>query len=191
MFKFIARCTLILLVLQTIQVCVLCGYGGGAMTRALRSRMFVKSLLKAWNVESECKSKNAVSSAEIMESDLNVLHLSESIHEGKFPVLRPFGIEPSTSAVCRIDSQKQVDICQNSLCCVNSSRVHNSITAGLLNSTVKQWVHMVCGLWTPGTRCPNVDTMSAFDVSGASRPKANVVTFVLDELEANSINLIA
>ncbi|KAF5178695.1 Splicing factor 3b subunit [Thalictrum thalictroides] len=30
---------------------------------------------------------------------------------------------------------------------------------------------MVCGLWTSGTRCPNVDAMSAFDVSGVSHPK--------------------
>uniref|UniRef100_A0A1D1XRD8 Histone-lysine N-methyltransferase ATX2 n=1 Tax=Anthurium amnicola TaxID=1678845 RepID=A0A1D1XRD8_9ARAE len=45
-------------------------------------------------------------------------------------------------------------------------KVHNSITAGALDPTVTQWVHVVCGLWTPGTRCPNVDTMSAFDVSG-------------------------
>lgn len=51
----------------------------------------------------------------------------------------------------------------------------NSITEGAIDSTIKQWVHMVCGLWTPGTRCPNVDTMSAFDVSGASRPTLNVV----------------
>ncbi|KAK5817469.1 hypothetical protein PVK06_022393 [Gossypium arboreum] len=33
---------------------------------------------------------------------------------------------------------------------------------------------MVCGLWTPGTRCPNVNTMSAFDVPGVSRGKENV-----------------
>ncbi|PPD84346.1 hypothetical protein GOBAR_DD18712 [Gossypium barbadense] len=39
---------------------------------------------------------------------------------------------------------------------------------------VEQWVHMVCGLWTPGTRCPNVNTMSAFDVSGVSRGRENV-----------------
>ncbi|MBA0821066.1 hypothetical protein Goarm_017945 [Gossypium armourianum] len=36
------------------------------------------------------------------------------------------------------------------------------------------WVHVVCGLWTPGTRCPNVNTMSAFDVSGVSRGRENV-----------------
>ncbi|KAJ1407786.1 Jas TPL-binding domain [Sesbania bispinosa] len=56
-------------------------------------------------------------------------------------------------------------------CCV-----HNSITAGVLDTTIKQWVHMVCGLWTPGTRCPNVDTMSAFDVSEVSRPRADVMS---------------
>ncbi|KAL5853168.1 hypothetical protein ACOSQ3_008286 [Xanthoceras sorbifolium] len=156
-------------------VCVLCGYGGGAMTRALRTRMIVKSLLKAWNVESECRLKNDVSSAEIMEGDLNVLHSSGSIHEDRFHDLRHFDIEPSTAAVWKVDLQKQLNISQNSSCCVNNLRLHNSITAGMLDSTVKQWVHMVCGLWTPGTRCPNVDTMSAFDVFGASRPKANVV----------------
>jgi hypothetical protein len=39
-----------------------------------------------------------------------------------------------------------------------------------------QWVHMVCGLWTPGTKCPNATTMSAFDVSGASPAKRNTVS---------------
>ena len=53
--------------------------------------------------------------------------------------------------------------------------VHNSIISGLFDPTVKQWVHMVCGLWTPGTRCPNVDTMSAFDVSGLSHLKEHMV----------------
>ncbi|KAK2659681.1 hypothetical protein Ddye_006214 [Dipteronia dyeriana] len=156
-------------------VCVLCGYGGGAMTLALRSRMIVKSLLKAWNFESECRSKNAVSATKIMEGDLDVLHFSGSIHEVQFPVLRPFDIEPSTAAIWKVDLQKQLDISQNSSPCVNNLRIHNSVTDGVLDSTVKQWIHMVCGLWTPGTRCPNVDTMSAFDVSGASHPKANVV----------------
>ncbi|XP_031279661.1 uncharacterized protein LOC116138078 isoform X3 [Pistacia vera] len=152
-------------------VCVLCGYSGGAMTQALRSRTIVKSLLKAWNIETECRPKNAVSSDEIVEDDLNVMRSPEAILEGNnFPVLRPVNIEPSSTALWKVDSPSQLDNIQNSSCCV-----HNSITAGVLDSTVKQWVHMVCGLWTPGTRCPNVDTMSAFDVSGASRPKANVV----------------
>ncbi|KAF5176336.1 hypothetical protein FRX31_034076 [Thalictrum thalictroides] len=29
-------------------------------------------------------------------------------------------------------------------------QVHNSITAGVVDLTIKHWVHMVCGLWTPG-----------------------------------------
>lgn len=58
---------------------------------------------------------------------------------------------------------------------INDTMVINSVTSGFIDSTVKQWVHMVCGLWTPGTRCPNVDTMSAFDVSGACNPEGNVV----------------
>ncbi|XP_056694630.1 uncharacterized protein [Spinacia oleracea] len=56
--------------------------------------------------------------------------------------------------------------------------VHNSIISGLFDPTVKQWVHMVCGLWTPGTRCPNVDTMSAFDVSGVSLLKDYMVCYI-------------
>ncbi|XP_058002089.1 uncharacterized protein LOC110654006 isoform X2 [Hevea brasiliensis] len=157
-------------------VCVLCGYGGGAMTRALRSRTIVKSLLKVWNLDTECRPKNAISSAETMQDGLNLFYSSESVPENSsYPVLRPLKIEPSASTIYSIDVHKKLDILQKSLCCISDLKVHNSITAGVLDSTVKQWVHMVCGLWTPGTRCPNVDTMSAFDVSGASHPRANVV----------------
>ncbi|KAG8656831.1 hypothetical protein MANES_03G012400v8 [Manihot esculenta] len=156
-------------------VCVLCGYGGGAMTRALRSCTIVKSLLKIWNLDTGCRHKNAISSAETMQDKSNLFYSSEYATENSsYPVLRPLKIEPSTSTICNMDVHKQLDILQNSLCCISHLKVHNSITAGVLNSTVKQWVHVVCGLWTPGTRCPNVDTMSAFDVSGASCPRANV-----------------
>lgn len=66
-----------------------------------------------------------------------------------------------------MDLSKQADI-QSFESFARDLKLRNSITAGVLDKTIKQWVHMVCGLWTPGTRCPNVDTMSAFDVSGAS-----------------------
>lgn len=56
--------------------------------------------------------------------------------------------------------------------------VHNSVIAGLFDRTVRQWVHMVCGIWTPGTRCPNVDTMSAFDVSAVPHPKAHMICHI-------------
>lgn len=147
------------------------------MTRALRSRTIVKSLLKAWSFETECKPKNAISSAGTLHDEFSVLHsLGSVLENNSYPILRPVNIEPSTSAVWNMDLEKQLDILQNSLCCASNLKVRNSITAGVLDSTIKQWVHMVCGLWTPGTRCPNVDTMSAFDVSGASHPRANMVS---------------
>ncbi|XP_078443522.1 uncharacterized protein LOC144712962 isoform X2 [Wolffia australiana] len=95
--------------------CVLCGYEGGAMTRALRTRNIVKSLLRAWKDGEGCKSLD----------------------------------------------QKRLFADGGAL-----SEMHNSITAGDHDPSVLQWVHVVCGLWTPGTRCPNVATMNAFDVSG-------------------------
>lgn len=153
------------------------------MTNALRSRTIVKGLLKAWNVETDSRHKNAVSSAEIMEDDVNMLHSSGSVLESStLPVSRPLNIEPPTTAAWKLDFPNQLDIFQKSLGCASNVNVHNSVTAGAFDSTVKQWVHMVCGLWTPGTRCPNVDTMSAFDVSGASHPKANVVSIEFNEL---------
>lgn len=153
------------------------------MTHALRCRTIVKGLLKAWNIETESRHKNAVSSADIMEDDLNMFHSSGSMLESStVPALRPVNIEPSMTAAWKVDLQNRFDIVQKSSFSAGNLKVHNSITAGELDSTVKQWVHMVCGLWTPGTRCPNVDTMSAFDVSGASHPKANVVSFELNTI---------
>lgn len=135
----------------TNMVCVLCGYEGGVMTRAVQSSNIVKSLLKAWNVTTESQ-ENPTMPSRVLEDQLNA----------------------------DASSGNQVDIgahikALSSRYPMNDTMVLNSITAGLFDSTVKQWVHMVCGLWTPGTRCPNVDTMSAFDVSGACCPKGNVV----------------
>jgi len=55
---------------------------------------------------------------------------------------------------------------------------NNSIIAGFFDPTVKQWVHMVCGLWTPWARCRNKNTMSSFNVSRVSLPKADVVSTI-------------
>ncbi|XP_058203339.1 uncharacterized protein LOC131317750 isoform X2 [Rhododendron vialii] len=157
-------------------VCVLCGYGGGAMTRALRSRSIVKSLLKTWNIVTEFGPKDAVSPSEILEDKFSMLSPSTSaLERDSFPIIRPIPSEPSSAVVWKMDLQKQLECVKNSSCSSDNLNVLNSITAGVVDSTVKQWIHMVCGLWTPGTRCPNVDTMSAFDVSGASHPKADVV----------------
>ncbi|XP_059640382.1 uncharacterized protein LOC132282660 isoform X2 [Cornus florida] len=156
-------------------VCVLCGYGGGAMTRALRSHNIVKSLLKAWNVVTESGPENSISPSEALEDQLSKLS-SSSIHDSdSFHFIRPVRIESSSTAAWKIDPQKRLESVKDSSRSSGKLKVDNNITAGVLDSTVQQWVHMVCGLWTPGTRCPNVDTMSAFDVSGAACPKVNVV----------------
>lgn len=55
---------------------------------------------------------------------------------------------------------------------------NNSITEGFFDPTVKQWVHMVCGLWTPWARCRNKNTMSSMNVSRVSPPKADVVSTI-------------
>lgn len=155
---------------------MLCGYGGGAMTRALRSRTIVKGILKAWNIGTVCRHRR-ICSAESLQNESNVLHSSGSeLERNLYPVLQPVNIKSSAIDVRKMEIKKQLDVRQDSVCCVSNLKLHNSITAGVLDSTVKQWVHMVCGLWTPGTRCPNVDTMTAFDVSGASHPKPNVVS---------------
>ncbi|KAK9280332.1 hypothetical protein L1049_014020 [Liquidambar formosana] len=168
--------------------CVLCGYGGGAMTRALRSRNIVKSLLQAWNIETEYRPKNKIPPGEALKDKLSILNSSRSELEGDFfPVIRYVNIEPSSTAAWKMDLQNQSEMVKNSPGSPRNSEVLNTITAGVLDSTVKQWVHMVCGLWTPGTRCPNVDTMSAFDVSGASRPRVNVVCSICDRPGGSSI----
>ena len=54
-------------------------------------------------------------------------------------------------------------------------RRRNSTVASIVKDAgAKQWAHMVCTLWMPGTRCLNMGTMGVFDVSGvtASRRKA-------------------
>lgn len=47
------------------------------------------------------------------------------------------------------------------------------------NRSMVHWVHMVCGLWTPSTRCPNVNTMAAFDLSGTSPSRKNSVSYTV------------
>ncbi|GFZ08330.1 hypothetical protein Acr_20g0001380 [Actinidia rufa] len=156
-------------------VCVLCGYEGGAMTRALRSDNIVKSLLKAWNIVAEPRPKDTICPSEVLEDGFSMLSPLASVLESySFRVIRPVSVEPSAGD-WKVDLQKELDCVKNSACSSSNFNMHNSIIAGVLDSTIKQWVHMICGLWTPGTRCPNVNTMSAFDVSGAFHPKANVV----------------
>ncbi|CAL5082799.1 unnamed protein product [Urochloa decumbens] len=125
--------------------CVLCGYGGGAMTRALKTKNILKSLLKGLTITARSEKYvgslgNGSSECTSMRDPVDSAH-GDSI----------MNAENSTS---------------NSWTSIN----HNS---SLLGPRTMQWVHMVCGLWTPGTKCPNATTMSAFDVSGASPAKKN------------------
>ncbi|XP_024514948.1 uncharacterized protein LOC9649438 [Selaginella moellendorffii] len=103
-------------------VCVLCGYRGGAMTRAQNAQTVVKGLLKAWKAGS-----------------------------GERP-------KPGLKQVRRSERNSAREI----------EEVSNTITASVSDPSVAQWVHMVCALWMPGTRCLNLGTMGMFDVSGVS-----------------------
>ncbi|TKW34586.1 hypothetical protein SEVIR_2G315100v4 [Setaria viridis] len=125
--------------------CVLCGYGGGAMTRALKTKNILKSLLKSLMTTAR--------------SEKNV----DSLRNGR---------SECTSLRNPVDSARGDSIANGENITSNSwtSINHNS---SLLGPRTMQWVHMVCGLWTPGTKCPNATTMSAFDVSGASPAKRN------------------
>ncbi|KAK7383482.1 hypothetical protein VNO78_29161 [Psophocarpus tetragonolobus] len=149
-----------------IRACVLCGYGGGAMTRAIMSHMVVKSFLKVWK---DGMPKHTTS-CEVFVKEINTFPSSKS------------GLEVDEESVLKPTDLMKVQISTNHIeqtpASVSNFKIHNSITAGVLDPTVKQWIHMVCGLWTPGTRCPNVDTMSAFDVSGVSRPRADEVCYI-------------
>ncbi|XP_072993495.1 uncharacterized protein [Typha latifolia] len=154
-------------------VCVLCGYGGGAMTRALKSRNIVKSLLKVWTVRTLADDK-LIPLTERTNNETN--SPVEASEHGKYDLLPSPGLNssntiPSTSTKLNLHKQTSIKHPLGSM--PSNFQTSNSIINGLFDPSVRQWVHMVCGLWTPGTRCPNVDTMSAFDVSGAAPAKKN------------------
>ncbi|CAN6449969.1 unnamed protein product [Victoria cruziana] len=158
-------------------VCVLCGYQGGAMTRALKSQKIIRSLLQAWKVGKGPKPDTTASLSEIKD-EVNVSSCTSTVEgQGKRECsvneimkgdIRSLGAGKWTN----IHPSKNHGI---SGCMNNNMLSKNVLADSLLNPTVKQWVHMVCGLWMPGTRCPNVDTMGAFDVSGVACPKKNKV----------------
>ncbi|KAL6601411.1 hypothetical protein ACP70R_044631 [Stipagrostis hirtigluma subsp. patula] len=127
-------------------VCVLCGYGGGAMTRALKSKRILKSLLKG--LTTMARSENNVDSLGNASSEhaLGPQNPSDSAHGD--------------------DIISTENITSDSWTSINHA-------SSLLGPGTMQWVHMVCGLWTPGTKCPNATTMSAFDISGVSPAKRN------------------
>ncbi|CAA3017211.1 isoform 2 of histone-lysine n-methyltransferase atx1 [Olea europaea subsp. europaea] len=148
-------------------VCVLCGYGEGAMTQALQSQNVVKSLLQAWNAVHESKINIT------MSTDHSGCQLSAMASgSDSFPVMRL--AKSSSVSASNMNLSNRLGIVDNSSSPCNLM-FQNSVTAGVLDSTVKQWVHVVCGLWTPGAHCRNVDTLNTFDVSDALSSKDNAV----------------
>lgn len=143
------------------------------MTRAIMSHTIVKSLLKVWNGGEDGMPKHTTS-YDVFEKEISAFPSSKArLEVDQESVLKLKIVDTSATDLGKV--QISTNCIQHTLTSISNFKVHNSITAGVLDPTVKQWIHMVCGLWTPGTRCPNVDTMSAFDVSGVSRPRADVV----------------
>ncbi|VAI35841.1 unnamed protein product [Triticum turgidum subsp. durum] len=134
-------------------VCVLCGYGGGAMTRALNAQKILTSLRKGLRVTSQ--------------ADKHVKH-------------DPSYVSRSTSLenISRVDKQRLVDTAHEENTLSSSWTVNHS--SSLLVPQMLRWVHVVCGLWTPGTKCPNPTTMSAFDLSGALPAKSDYACSMCD-----------
>ncbi|OAY62637.1 Histone-lysine N-methyltransferase ATX2 [Ananas comosus] len=170
--------------------CVLCGYGGGAMTRAVKSQKIVKSLLKRWEIGNGSSLKFVPPSTTMnAECDVKVSSFDEASEHRKYGFIPPCGTISSNvlpSAGVEINL-KQTNETQQLGEMPSNFETFNSIIAGLFDPTVTQWVHMVCGLWTPGTRCPNVDTMSAFDVSGASPARKNALCSMCNRLGGSCI----
>lgn len=96
----------------------------------------------------------------------------------------PIDLRNPVDSTCGDSIMNAENITSNSWTSIN----HNS---SLLGPRTMQWVHMVCGLWTPGTKCPNATTMSAFDVSGASPAKRNTVSSIhMHMLMSNIITVL-
>uniref|UniRef100_M8BXS4 Histone-lysine N-methyltransferase n=1 Tax=Aegilops tauschii TaxID=37682 RepID=M8BXS4_AEGTA len=84
----------------------------------------------------------------------------------------------SLENVSRVDKQRPVDNAHEENTVSSSwTANHNS---SLLVPHTSWWVHVVCGLWTPGTKCPNPTTMSAFDLSGALPAKSDYACSMCD-----------
>ncbi|PKA62451.1 Histone-lysine N-methyltransferase ATX2 [Apostasia shenzhenica] len=154
--------------------CVLCGYEDGAMTRALKCTNIVRSLLKAWKIATGYNSQKPVKKFGAADYQDRGPSLLESEYNFSLAVgLVSSEVNPDTAV--NMIKHCQESIAQEPYSFPNKIQVFNSVIAGALDPSVMQWVHVVCGLWTPGTRCPNVNTMSSFDVSGASPSKKNNV----------------
>uniref|UniRef100_A0A0D9XGM5 Histone-lysine N-methyltransferase n=1 Tax=Leersia perrieri TaxID=77586 RepID=A0A0D9XGM5_9ORYZ len=146
-------------------VCVLCGYGGGAMTRALKAHNILKSLLRGITTATR-SDKYVYSSGNVNSECTSKLHGEYVRHES---------FHGPRSRSCNTISSIDIKEASIGSACGNiiTKMWTSSRNSSLLGPRTRQWVHVVCGLWTPGTKCPNAITMSAFDISGASPGKRN------------------
>ncbi|KAJ7523080.1 hypothetical protein O6H91_18G036600 [Diphasiastrum complanatum] len=194
-------------------VCVLCGYGGGAMTRAQKTRSAVKGLLQAWRVlvgtdrkledlePDVCKGhENGGTTESWNYKPLSTKDLSDSDRDKFISGVDSAGhktVEASRSDMqhekkilkWKSNSSKILDCPSNkfvspscdasregiSKAISRKFRLQNTVTAASDDPTVTQWVHMVCALWMPGTRCLNLGTMGVFDVSGITSARKRLV----------------
>lgn len=154
------------------------------MTRALKTQNILKSLLKGLTIAAR-SDKYIHSSGNASNECSSNLHEEDIKHDSFYAPT-----STSLNTVSTIDLQKPIDIAHEENTVSNSwTTNHNS---SLLGPRTMQWVHVVCGLWTPGTKCPNATTMSAFDLSGASPAKRNTVsslnTYSYDDLSEQSFS---
>ncbi|XP_040383333.1 uncharacterized protein LOC102721579 isoform X2 [Oryza brachyantha] len=146
-------------------VCVICGYGGGAMTRALKAKNILKSLL--WGIATTRRSDKYAYSSGNGNSECTSSFHGEYVRHDSFhgPRSRSF------NTISSIDMEEAS--IGSALGNITSQSWTSNPNSSLFGPRTRQWVHVVCGLWTPGTECPNAITMSAFDISGASPAKRN------------------
>lgn len=184
-------------------ICVLCGYGGGAMTRVHKARDFCLGLLQTWrdakgeSVPEPFSEKNS----ETPLSAVNNIKFSRGRLSAGLTGVRAKNMDMKVRKceICDFEELKDdSSVCKaclkhspqpgssggnivkwsnrgvNSKSGHESWRSNNTVRSIMHDAGAKQWAHMVCTLWMPGTRCLNMGTMGAFDVSRVtnSRRKA-------------------
>ncbi|KAG0625738.1 hypothetical protein M758_2G077300 [Ceratodon purpureus] len=185
-------------------ICVLCGYGGGAMTRVQKARPFCLALLQIWR---ELLNENGREPYSDNDDDETLLSATNNIQLSR---MRSTGGSTGTHAkietkmkecescdceeprddssvckICRKDSPesgsssgyvaRRTDRSANAGLARDDWRRNNTVGSIVKDAGAKQWAHMVCTLWMPGTRCLNMGTMGVFDVSGVTATRRKSV----------------
>jgi hypothetical protein len=122
------------------------------MTRAKKSEALMKSLRQAWQEENDNK--------EIISCELNISNPSSSNESHECG-----GKDTKSNENVQNMFKKDEHIQEEDEPCKKEGLCVNSVLDAVDDPTVTQWVHVVCALWMPGTRCMNVRTMAGFDVS--------------------------